>query len=157
MGLYVRHGVILGRSHFPRRHHLPARYVWDLLPSSYRGVNLKRDQCPSLPIAHWRLSSFTATSMTCRWGDRPLCQASFLGARWISVCIACCKPWSPWQYLSLYGTYITIIFAYNCIPDVLCRTIYRVVEFVNGWDGRVISTQWVFSAWSFFSILFRIL
>jgi len=25
------------------------------------------------------------------------------------------------------------------------RTIYRVVEFVNGWNGKVISTQWLFS------------
>jgi hypothetical protein len=31
---------------------------------------------------------------------------------------------------------------------------YRVVEFANGWTGKVISTQWVFSAWSFFSFLF---
>ncbi|KAF8496771.1 RTA1-domain-containing protein [Russula emetica] len=28
---------------------------------------------------------------------------------------------------------------------IVIRTIYRVVEFVNGWDGRVISTQWVFN------------
>ena len=29
-----------------------------------------------------------------------------------------------------------------------------MVEFANGWNGKVISTQWVFSAWSFFCFPF---
>ena len=29
-----------------------------------------------------------------------------------------------------------------------------MVEFVSGWNGKVISTQWVFSAWSLFTFLF---
>jgi hypothetical protein len=33
-----------------------------------------------------------------------------------------------------------------------CRTIYRVVEFEDGWNGKVNSTQWFFSkSWSFFA------
>ena len=34
-----------------------------------------------------------------------------------------------------------------------------MIEFGNGWNGKVISTQWVFSAWFFFlsSFLFRTL
>jgi hypothetical protein len=33
-----------------------------------------------------------------------------------------------------------------------CRTIYRVIEFEDGWNGKVNSTQWFFSkSWSFFA------
>jgi len=28
---------------------------------------------------------------------------------------------------------------------IVIRTIYRVVEFVSGWNGTVISTQWLFN------------
>jgi hypothetical protein len=28
---------------------------------------------------------------------------------------------------------------------IVIRTIYRVVEFADGWNGKVISTQWVFN------------
>jgi len=28
------------------------------------------------------------------------------------------------------------------------RTIYRVIEFVDGWDGTIISTEWIFGRWS---------
>ena len=36
----------------------------------------------------------------------------------------------------------------NACPFV-CRTVYRVIEFSDGWNGKVILTQWLFSAWSF--------
>jgi len=39
----------------------------------------------------------------------------------------------------LYAMCIMTIF-------IVIRTIYRVVEFVNGWNGTVISTQWLFNA-----------
>jgi hypothetical protein len=33
-----------------------------------------------------------------------------------------------------------------------CRTIYRVIEFADGWNGKVNSTQWLFSkSWSSFA------
>jgi len=28
---------------------------------------------------------------------------------------------------------------------IIIRTIYRVIEFASGWDGKVIATQWVFN------------
>ena len=28
------------------------------------------------------------------------------------------------------------------------RTIYRVIEFMDGWDGTIISTEWIFGRWS---------
>jgi len=38
----------------------------------------------------------------------------------------------------LYAMFIMTVF-------IVIRTIYRVVEFVNGWNGKVISTQWLFN------------
>lgn len=43
--------------------------------------------------------------------------------------------------------------AFACIPDGLCRTVYRLIEFKDGFHGKVISTQWLFGAWSFYGLL----
>lgn len=32
---------------------------------------------------------------------------------------------------------------------MIYRTIYRVVEFVGGWNGKVNTTQWFFREWPF--------
>ncbi|KAH9977062.1 RTA1-like protein [Lactifluus volemus] len=37
----------------------------------------------------------------------------------------------------LYAMFVTTVF-------IIIRTIYRTVEFVDGWDGKVYSTQWLF-------------
>jgi hypothetical protein len=46
-----------------------------------------------------------------------------------------------------------IAFACNRIPDELCRTVYRLIEFKDGFHGKVISTEWLFGAWSFYGLL----
>ena len=47
--------------------------------------------------------------------------------------------------------YFIFLYCFACkrIPDGLCRTIYRLLEFKGGFHGKVIATQWLFSAWSF--------
>ena len=58
----------------------------------------------------------------------------------------------------LYAMFVMTIFIFIryflhpfCMQRILivCRTIYRVVEFVSGWNGTVVSTQWLFSTWLF--------
>ena len=46
-----------------------------------------------------------------------------------------------------------LAFAWSRIPDGLRRTVYRLIEFKDGFHGKVISTQWLFSAWSFYALL----
>jgi len=35
---------------------------------------------------------------------------------------------------------------------MVCRTIYRVLEFVEGWTGEIMITEWPFSTWSFINV-----
>jgi hypothetical protein len=32
---------------------------------------------------------------------------------------------------------------------MVSRTIYRVLEFIEGWEGKIMNTEWPFSTWSF--------
>lgn len=35
---------------------------------------------------------------------------------------------------------------------VACSAIYRLIELSDGWNGKVISTQWLFSKWPLYFI-----
>lgn len=35
---------------------------------------------------------------------------------------------------------------------MVCRTIYRVLEFIEGWNGEIMTTEWPFSTWSFINV-----
>ena len=131
----------------PRHHtHTPVAANFTILGRIIRWLGLEYShKAPML----WRQSSFCAASEATQSRDPPLCQAKY--------------PWQDGEASSKVHAsrddrhddfhrypvcpFLPIVFLYSVYPDYVWvrRTIYRVAEFIDGWDGKINSTQWPFS------------
>jgi hypothetical protein len=67
-----------------------------------------------------------------------------IAERWTFLWSACCMPCLPWQASSSCGMLPTLP---PFLSLIVCRTIYRTAEFADGFQGKITSTQSLFSTY----------